>query len=685
MALPDNPPVYVDGFERRMFFGEKSVNWYSRDERRRVTRFLVQRRPNLRQICRADEIDYLLYDCVEKPWDLKNSRSVNRLFIDYVVASGYEDVPVILINPENRVNRNEPRPFPRVSALHRLAEYYHGHSRAERYLVDVARQLFQSVFRRFDVNCIDVKTGWTHLQAACVFGLVDQVRQFLDHGHDPDYPWWETHDTPLHVAARNGDKKMIELLVSRGAKPTLLNRDKLTPLDVFLMAGHGDDVPLVWMMLEAGRDEFQPDKVHQLLRWAVTKSLPNVTKLLLSNGADPTFDPSSRPTKSYIRHTKQSTLSLMFETFDDGHLLAMLSMTFGQRLLTIDARDNTRGGRAEPLLHMALARGRTNTRTAWMLLKLRADPNALNAEGRTALHVLCDREPDVSLTKWFFDAIDEMGLRLDIDARDNDGCTALHLAVQGRRRESAELLLERGADPNATTTLRQEQGHTSGWSPLHSALSRGYIELAELLLRNGADPDAADAEGSTPLLVICKTGWPGSNDGSLERFFEICDELRLTLRLDVADHEGRTPLQWAVCSLRPSAIDALLDRGADLAGFVFPSADCFAARFRSTIVRGRTVELQIVSSALRTIERLESRGYEPKRSDALTIMTFLQPYMRHCEQLTRGFFRAWAIECLIELTGFRLPLECYEKIIDYDSIVNTVLHQICLATTVQSS
>ncbi|KAL7294861.1 hypothetical protein TKK_0011786 [Trichogramma kaykai] len=702
MAHPDNLPVQVDPYERSRFFDGRSVNWYSSEQRGKVIRRLVERRPNLRRICRPDEIDLLLYDCVEEPYDLIKLDGANRAFIDYVIASGYEDEPVISINPGNRAN--EPRLFPRVTALHPLAEYYYNVNRPPRtitatakYLLDVARQLFR-VFHRGDFNCVDIKTGWTHLHAACVFGFVEQVRRFLDRGQDPNCRWRETQDTLLHVAARYGNRKMMELLMSRGAKPTLLNNEKLTPLEVFLMAKHGDDVESVWMMLEAGRDEFEPDKLHECLRWAVINHLPNVTKLLLSNGADPTFDLYSRPTKNYIRYNDRSTLSLMFENFDDHKLLAMLSIMFGQRLLTVDSRDDSRHGRADPLLHMALASSRlrglehdrcTHTRIAWMLLKLRADPNAVNAEARTALHVICDRYQDGSSTKWFFDAIDELGLKLDIDARDSNGCTALHLAVQGRRLRSAELLLQRGADPNPTRgseaiNVRQEQGDTRVWSPLHYALSRGDVEVAELLLRNGADPNAANAEGLTPLLVICRSGCPGYtwHDGLLERFFQICDDAQLTVRLDVADNEGRTPLQWAVSSLRMRTIDVLLDRGADLASFVFPNGHCFEAHFNPAIVRDRTTELQVVANVLRTIERLESRGYDLKRSDALTIMNLFDLYAHRSEQLTRRFFRTWAIECLMELTGFRLPLECYEMIVDKDSIANADLSNICLATAV---
>ncbi len=67
----------------------------------------------------------------------------------------------------------------------------------------------------------------------------------------------------------------------------------------------------------------------------------------------------------------------------------------------------------------------------------------------------------------------------------------LHWAVWSGSVEAAEVLLARGADPNARTAM----GHT----PLHWAAGSRDLEMARLLLRYGADPDAEDHLGHTPL------------------------------------------------------------------------------------------------------------------------------------------------------------------------------------------
>jgi ankyrin repeat protein len=93
-------------------------------------------------------------------------------------------------------------------------------------------------------------------------------------------------------------------------------------------------------------------------------------------------------------------------------------------------------------------------------------------------------------------AVEErLGAGVDPDVED-PGEASLHDAAKLCRPELAELLLSRGADPNA----RDAVGNT----PLHVATRRKFPQVAPLLLKHGADPNAANARGETPLdLVNC--------------------------------------------------------------------------------------------------------------------------------------------------------------------------------------
>ena len=78
----------------------------------------------------------------------------------------------------------------------------------------------------------------------------------------------------------------------------------------------------------------------------------------------------------------------------------------------------------------------------------------------------------------------------DVNARDEDGATALHAAAYQGSTAVVELLLAQGANANA-----QE----CGYAPLHAAAIEGHTRIAELLLAHGADVNAKDGNGHTAL------------------------------------------------------------------------------------------------------------------------------------------------------------------------------------------
>ena len=94
--------------------------------------------------------------------------------------------------------------------------------------------------------------------------------------------------------------------------------------------------------------------------------------------------------------------------------------------------------------------------------------------------------------------------KADINARNNDGKTALHLASHGNPyldlnigpslSNVARLLLEHGADVNAR--MDEAEGHCT---PLHLAARNGRVEVVHVLLRHGANVRMKDVSGRTAL------------------------------------------------------------------------------------------------------------------------------------------------------------------------------------------
>lgn len=93
----------------------------------------------------------------------------------------------------------------------------------------------------------------------------------------------------------------------------------------------------------------------------------------------------------------------------------------------------------------------------------------------------------------------------NVDERDNNGMTPLMLAAIFNRSSSAKLLLQAGADPNATLA---EDGSTVLMMAAHEC----FYEVVEVLLRAGAKINAIDNKGRTALIHVAQVDRSYSND-----------------------------------------------------------------------------------------------------------------------------------------------------------------------------
>jgi len=81
----------------------------------------------------------------------------------------------------------------------------------------------------------------------------------------------------------------------------------------------------------------------------------------------------------------------------------------------------------------------------------------------------------------------------DVNAKNNDGNTALHEAARFGYLEIVRKILDKGADVNME--------NNDGFTPLHSASASGFVKVAELLIEKGAKVNAKSKNGRTPLAV----------------------------------------------------------------------------------------------------------------------------------------------------------------------------------------
>ncbi|KAL7296247.1 hypothetical protein TKK_0010781 [Trichogramma kaykai] len=393
-----------------------------------------------------------------------------------------------------------------------------------------------------------------------------------------------------------------------------------------------------------------------------------VVKILLRAGADPNLADAEGLTGLHLCTRDADYLGLaetLFELCHERH-----------RPLRVDARDKS--GRTP--LHWALHRG--NRCVAELLLRRGADPSLQTGDGSTALHVICESSRECYARELLSEIIDELQKRVNIDARDN--C----YPANGNKKlveYLIEALYERshGRYKPSKIDARDKLGNTA----LYLALARDNWQLVESLLRMGADPNSVNERGFTPLHFLC---W--KTEVCVKSFLDMCDKQGLKVQIDVRDHEGNTPLQIAVDNVRPEIVDILLDRGADLSQFVFPTGSRFfymISSFESTMMRHHLRFKAMVASRLMHLLRcLERRGYELDRSDATMIMTAFADRgmfaksaynieLQQCEEESRRFFLKWALEPFWKLIHYRLPIEICEMIVK--NLRNEDLYNICLA------
>lgn len=135
----------------------------------------------------------------------------------------------------------------------------------------------------------------------------------------------------------------------------------------------------------------------------------------------------------------------------------------------------------------------------------------------------------------------------DPDAMQADGATALHWAVFRENSAMLNALLNAGADVNAVNRL--------GASPLFIAAEGGNAELIGQLLEAGADPDVALMIGETPLMTAARAG---STEGV---------RLLLAAGAELNNSENsraQTALMWAAAQGHVEVVRELVNAGADL-------------------------------------------------------------------------------------------------------------------------
>ncbi|XP_053559471.1 nuclear factor NF-kappa-B p105 subunit isoform X2 [Bombina bombina] len=155
---------------------------------------------------------------------------------------------------------------------------------------------------------------------------------------------------------------------------------------------------------------------------------------------------------------------------------------------------NVRNDLYQTPLHLAVITQQADT--VQDILNAGGDPLLLDRHGNSVLHLACKEEDATTLSI----LLKHPKTAQIINLPNNDGLTALHVAVIANSMPCLRLMLTAGANVNA-----QEQ--KSGRSALHLAVEQDNVSLAGCLLLEGdACVDNTTYDGSTPLHIAVGRG-----------------------------------------------------------------------------------------------------------------------------------------------------------------------------------
>jgi ankyrin repeat protein len=168
----------------------------------------------------------------------------------------------------------------------------------------------------------------------------------------------------------------------------------------------------------------------------------------------------------------------------------------------------------------------------------------------------------------------------DINAVDFQAMSAINAALNASHPETAQKLLDRGADPEenrrgGVTPLMLAARHnlttiaddliskgvdinaadsSNGYTALSTAIETGHADMARKLIAAGAEVDVTGKEGAGPMLLAC-------SEGHLKTI-ELLAEYKADL--NAGDITGRNCLHYAIEEDRTVIVDFLIEQGVDL-------------------------------------------------------------------------------------------------------------------------
>lgn len=286
--------------------------------------------------------------------------------------------------------------------------------------------------------------GRNVLNIAAITGSVEMVKILLDAGIRVDSVDSVQRKTSLHMCSEVG---VMRLLCERGANPNKIDISGKVPL---------------YHLIEMAHSAFLSTTIEVLYNSPRYKTYVEMISILIHAGADPWIACDNK---------LQSCIHLAAERGDYNILYMLLSIS--GMTTTLDQPDIA--GNTALLLSAGCEQDSgEQLKITMLLLNLGASVNVANDCEESILHLICaNRSLCLSglaepMLEMLIDLNGEgVGLDLDVNCRDIDGCTPLIVACASREWDLCRLLLRGGADLNIPCSMNSSFLQ-SGESSIHS-------------------------------------------------------------------------------------------------------------------------------------------------------------------------------------------------------------------------
>ena len=450
------------------------------------------------------------------------------------------------------------------------------------------------------------EAGFTPLHIAAYSDHPDVLEILLLHGAFV-HAQGKNGMTPLHLSAAEGNSKSIQTLIKHGANSLTKDAQEETPIHLAVRNGKYLAVKTILEMcsgiLESPECLQKPLLTTSILKKDVTMSklflthasitsalhiackegIVEMIELVIRYGADPTM---SVPTKGTPLHSaiasgqvqsvrKLLEMNVSPNTKESDGISALTFAVRCKQYAIVDVLIKAGANVNEmiavnpttvvPLLQLALSHRQRQIIES--ILHSNCDIDALNSEGKTALHVAVT----CSINE-VIDLLCEQGA--NVNAKTSQGGTPLIIAIVKKNKQAVFKLLEYDADVNIHDNDKV--------TPLMLAFRYGLPDVAEFLIALGATFDVPNKYGDTAFDIACQYGGVNHLALMLNSKPDILNQLNARDRTKIDP-----PLRRAI--LNPKVLSFLLENGenADMwicnAGVMIPVLHdaCFSGYIKS--------------------------------------------------------------------------------------------------------